>query len=122
MKVLRFLFPIAFRLSTSGKKLTWNIVIHIAAMLMYYMLATVVFLFSLPIWFVLILIPIISAIFVIAFVAFVFILIIIGIIVPFYCVGGVFLGILNYKKELSVLDDIEDSVSDGSAEAVQAQA
>ena len=105
MRVLRFLFPIAFKLSQRGGGLLWSILLHIAGMLLYYIIAPAVFLISLPVWFILFLIPVLSAVFVIVFLAFFFFLLIMGIIIPFYCAGGIVLGVLNSKRVLSVLDD-----------------
>ena len=107
MRVLRFLFPIAFKLSRRKGGVFWSIVLHIAGMRLYYVFAVAVFLISLPVWFLLFLIPVLSAVFMILFLAFFFVLLVVGIIIPFYSAGGIVLGILNYKKALSVFDDRE---------------
>lgn len=104
MKVLKFLFPIAFRLFPKGGGLLRSIFLHVAVLLLYYVIALSVFLVSLPLWFVLFLIPVLSAVFVILFLVFFFALLIVGIIIPFYCAGGIVLAILNNKRVLSVLD------------------
>ena len=105
MRALKIFFPIAFLLSGSGGKLTWGIIIHSAIFALYYPMAIALFLLTLPIWIVLFMIPVLSVVFVVIFVALLFVLIVIGIIVPFYCAGGITIGILNYKKLLSVLEN-----------------
>lgn len=117
MKILRFFFPIAFALSKTKGSLAWNIIIHIAVLLLYFAAVPAVFLVSLPLWIVLFFVPVVSVLVGIVFVIFVFVILIFGIILPFYCAGGVTLGILNYKKILTVLDDkhnIEDISSNVS--------
>lgn len=105
MKLLRFFFPIAFVLSKTKGRLVWNVIIHIAVLLLYFIGATVLFLVSLLLLGLLILIPIVSVLAGIAFVVLLFGLLILGMILPFYSAGGITLGVLNYKKILSVLED-----------------
>ena len=105
MRALRFFFPIAFRLSNNGRRLTWNIIIHAAILILYFVISAAIFILSLPVWIVLFLIPILKFIFIPMFIAILFLLFVVGIVMPFYCLGGILLGILNYRKILSVLED-----------------
>ena len=114
MKILRFFFPIALALSKDKVSLVWNIIIHVAVFLLYFTAVPAVFLISLPLWIVLFFVPIVSILAGIAFVVFVFVILIFGMILPFYCAGGITLGILNYKNILTVLEDkqnIEDDIA-----------
>ena len=105
MRVLRFFFPIAFLLSGSGRRLAWGIVIHSAIFALYYIAVIALFLLTLPIWILLFMIPLLSVVFAVIFIALLFVAIVLGIIIPFYCAGGITLGVLNHKKILSVLDN-----------------
>ncbi|MBQ8850425.1 MAG: hypothetical protein IJ011_08860 [Clostridia bacterium] len=108
MKALRFLFPIALCLSKSRGKLTVGIIIHALIFLLYPVLAAIAFFVSwTPVALAtvsIILIPIVPILGILS-IALLFVLIFIGIIVPFYCAGGIILGVMNYKKELEVLAD-----------------
>ena len=105
MKALRFFCPIAFLLSSSGRRLSWGIVIHSAIFVLYYIVAIGLLLLTIPLWILLFMVPLLSVIFAVIFIALLFVAIVLGIIVPFYCAGGITLGVLNYKKILTVLDN-----------------
>lgn len=105
MRALRFFFPIAFRLSNSKGKLVMGIIIHALILVAYFLISTAALIILLPLWVALFFIPKIRFVFIILFVAQLFLLFVVGMVMPFYCAGGIILGVLNYKKILSVLDD-----------------
>ena len=105
MRALRFFFPIAFRLSNSKGKLVTDIIIHSLILISYFLISAAALVISLPVWIALFFIPKLKIVFIILFVALLFLLFVVGIIMPFYCAGGIILGVLNYKKILSVLED-----------------